>query len=82
METVAPGFTGSVLHRQVIGPGQMQAEYGLVGGNIFHGELSMGQMFHGRPGGWLRGSAYPRAGAVPGRIIDSRRRRGHRNPRS
>jgi phytoene dehydrogenase-like protein len=49
METVAPGFTGSILHRQVIGPHQMQQEYGLVGGNIFHGELSLGQMFHGRP---------------------------------
>jgi phytoene dehydrogenase-like protein len=49
MEAVAPGFTDLVLHRQVIGPHQMQAEYGLVGGNIFHGELSLGQMFHGRP---------------------------------
>jgi phytoene dehydrogenase-like protein len=49
METVAPGFAASVLHRQVIGPQQMQQEYGLVGGNIFHGELTMGQMFHARP---------------------------------
>jgi phytoene dehydrogenase-like protein len=49
MEAVAPGFTSSVLHRQVIGPDTMQAEYGLVGGNIFHGELSLGQMFHARP---------------------------------
>jgi phytoene dehydrogenase-like protein len=49
VEAVAPGFTGSVLHRQVIGPRQMQQEYGLVGGNIFHGELSLGQMFHARP---------------------------------
>jgi phytoene dehydrogenase-like protein len=49
METIAPGFTSSVLHRQVIGPRQMQEEYGLVGGNIFHGELSVGQMFHARP---------------------------------
>ncbi len=49
LETVAPGFTDSVLHRQVIGPHQMQEEYGLVGGNIFHGELSLGQMFHARP---------------------------------
>jgi phytoene dehydrogenase-like protein len=49
VETVAPGFTGSILHRQVIGPHQMQQEYGLVGGNIFHGELSLGQMFHARP---------------------------------
>jgi phytoene dehydrogenase-like protein len=36
VEAVAPGFTSSVLHRQVIGPHQMQDEYGLVGGNIFH----------------------------------------------
>ncbi len=49
METVAPGFADSVLHRQVIGPQQMQQEYGLIGGNIFHGELSLGQMFHARP---------------------------------
>ncbi|HXP21812.1 MAG TPA: NAD(P)/FAD-dependent oxidoreductase [Streptosporangiaceae bacterium] len=49
MDAVAPGFADSVLHRQVIGPRQMQQEYGLVGGNIFHGELSMGQMFHARP---------------------------------
>jgi phytoene dehydrogenase-like protein len=49
MEAVAPGFTESVLHRQVIGPHQMQQEYGLVGGNIFHGELTLGQMFHARP---------------------------------
>ena len=49
MEAVAPGFTESILHRQVIGPHQMQQEYGLVGGNIFHGEMAMGQMFHARP---------------------------------
>jgi phytoene dehydrogenase-like protein len=49
METVAPGFASSILYRQVLGPRQMQEEYGLVGGNIFHGELTLGQMFHGRP---------------------------------
>jgi phytoene dehydrogenase-like protein len=49
MEAVAPGFTDSVVGRQVIGPYTMQTEYGLVGGNIFHGELVPGQMFHCRP---------------------------------
>jgi len=49
VDRVAPGFAGSILHRQVIGPHQMQEEYGLIGGNIFHGELSLGQMFHARP---------------------------------
>jgi len=49
VEEVAPGFTNSVVHRQVIGPDTMQNEYGLIGGNIFHGELTPGQMFHARP---------------------------------
>lgn len=49
LEAVAPGFTNSILHRQVIGPHQMEQEYGLIGGNIFHGELSASQIFHARP---------------------------------
>ncbi len=49
VETVAPGFTDSILHRQVIGPYDMEHTYGLVGGNIFHGELSPSQLFHLRP---------------------------------
>jgi len=49
MEAVAPGFTDSIVGRQVIGPYRMETEYGLVGGNIFHGELTPGQMFHCRP---------------------------------
>jgi phytoene dehydrogenase-like protein len=49
MEAVAPGFTDSVLHRQVIGPFEMEQTYHLIGGNIFHGELTLGQMFHARP---------------------------------
>ena len=49
MEAVAPGFTSSILHRQVIGPHEMATTYSLVGGNIFHGELSASQLFHMRP---------------------------------
>jgi phytoene dehydrogenase-like protein len=49
MDAVAPGFAGLVMHRQVIGPYEMEQEYGLVGGNIFHGELSPDQLFHLRP---------------------------------
>lgn len=49
VEAVAPGFTSSILHRQVIGPHEMERDYGLVGGNIFHGELSVSQLFHMRP---------------------------------
>jgi phytoene dehydrogenase-like protein len=46
---LAPNFKGAVLHRQVVGPYDMQQELGLVGGNIFHGELSPDQLFHMRP---------------------------------
>ena len=49
VEAVAPGFTDSILHRQVIGPYDMEHTYGLIGGNIFHGELSPSQLFHMRP---------------------------------
>ncbi len=46
---LAPNFKRSILHRQVIGPWEMEHEYGLVGGNIFHGELTPDQLFHMRP---------------------------------
>ncbi len=49
MEELAPGFTSSILHRQILGPHEMQQTYGLTGGNIFHGELSANQLFHMRP---------------------------------
>jgi phytoene dehydrogenase-like protein len=46
---LAPNFKGSILHRQIVGPHEMEQEYGLIGGNIFHGELSIEQLFHMRP---------------------------------
>ena len=49
VDELAPGFESSILHKQVIGPKTMQERYGLVGGNIFHGELSANQVFHMRP---------------------------------
>jgi phytoene dehydrogenase-like protein len=48
-DQVAPGFADSVTHRDIVGPHEMQEEYGLVGGNIFHGELTPEQLFHMRP---------------------------------
>ena len=46
---VAPNFKSSILHTDIVGPYQMEHEYGLIGGNIFHGELSLEQLFHMRP---------------------------------
>ncbi len=48
-DAVAPGFRDSVIARDIVGPHQLETEYGLVGGNIFHGELSLEQLFHMRP---------------------------------
>jgi phytoene dehydrogenase-like protein len=46
---LAPNFKASVIDRQVIGPYDMEQDLGLIGGNIFHGELSAEQLFHMRP---------------------------------
>jgi phytoene dehydrogenase-like protein len=46
---LAPNFKSSILHRDIVGPYELEHEYGLIGGNIFHGELSLEQLFHMRP---------------------------------
>jgi phytoene dehydrogenase-like protein len=46
---VAPNFKSSILHTDIVGPYEMEQDYGLIGGNIFHGELSLEQLFHMRP---------------------------------
>jgi phytoene dehydrogenase-like protein len=48
-DEVAPNFKSSITHRDIVGPHEMEQDYGLVGGNIFHGELSLEQLFHMRP---------------------------------
>jgi phytoene dehydrogenase-like protein len=46
---LAPNFRSSVIGRQVLGPHDMEQELGLIGGNIYHGELCADQLFHMRP---------------------------------
>ena len=46
---LAPNLKGAVIDRQVIGPYDMEQELGIIGGNIFHGELTVEQLFHMRP---------------------------------
>jgi phytoene dehydrogenase-like protein len=45
----APGFRASVLGRQALTPVDLERTFGLVGGDIFHGALSLDQMFSARP---------------------------------
>jgi phytoene dehydrogenase-like protein len=45
----APNFKASVLGRQIMSPLDLERTFGLVGGDIFHGQLSLDQMFSARP---------------------------------
>ena len=48
-----PGLKESILHRQVLTPWDLEQDFGLTEGNIFHGELSLDQLGHLRPApGW------------------------------
>jgi len=51
----APNIRSIILHRQVLTPLDIERVYGLTGGNIFHGAMSLDQMFVSRPVlGWSR----------------------------
>jgi phytoene dehydrogenase-like protein len=51
----APNIKDLILHRQVISPFDLEQEYGMTGGNIFHGDMSLDQLFFMRPvAGWAR----------------------------
>ena len=51
----APGFESTIVSRTVITPLDLERTYGLSGGHIFHGELSLDQWFITRPLlGWAR----------------------------
>ena len=45
----APNVPGAVLARQVLTPLDLERVYGLTEGNIFHGDLSLEQLFFLRP---------------------------------
>jgi phytoene dehydrogenase-like protein len=45
----APNIKGAVLHREVLTPVDLEREFFLTGGNIFHGRMSLDQMFNMRP---------------------------------
>ena len=45
----APNLPGLILTHQIITPHDLEDKYGLTGGQIFHGELSLDQFFTMRP---------------------------------
>jgi len=58
----APNFKASVLGRQIMSPLDLERTFGLVGGDIFHGQLDLGQLYSARP---MLGHADYR-GPIPG----------------
>jgi phytoene dehydrogenase-like protein len=55
VDEYAPGFGSRIEHRQVLSPLDLERRFGITGGNIFHGEMSLDQMFVMRPvAGWAR----------------------------
>jgi len=55
IEEYAPNFRSLVLAREVLTPLDLERRFGITGGNIFHGEMSLDQMFVMRPvAGWAR----------------------------
>jgi phytoene dehydrogenase-like protein len=75
----APGFDRAIVAREVITPPDLERVYGLTGGNIFHGELALDQLFVARPLlGWARHETPIRnlylcgSGTHPGTGLDGR----------
>lgn len=49
LDRAAPNFARSVLGYQALSPLDLEREFGLVGGDIFHGALGIDQLFSARP---------------------------------
>ncbi|WGM46833.1 hypothetical protein KOAAANKH_01707 [Brevundimonas sp. NIBR10] len=49
VDKAAPGFKASVIGRLALGPRDLERRFGLIGGDIFHGRLTLDQLFSARP---------------------------------
>ena len=73
VDSYAPGFAASVVGRQILSPLDLERQFGLLGGDIFHGALTLNQLFSARPmlgyadyRGPLKGLYHCGSGAHPG----------------
>jgi phytoene dehydrogenase-like protein len=73
VDSYAPGFAASVKGRQILSPLDLERQFGLLGGDIFHGALTLNQLFSARPmlghadyRGPLKGLYHCGSGAHPG----------------
>jgi phytoene dehydrogenase-like protein len=49
VEAYASGFKASIIARQILTPRDLERDFGLIGGDIFHGCLSLDQLYSARP---------------------------------
>jgi phytoene dehydrogenase-like protein len=49
VESHAPGFRASVIAHTALSPADLEREFGLTGGDIFHGQLTLDQLWSARP---------------------------------
>ena len=73
VDKYAPGFAASVIGRQILSPLDLERQFSLLGGDIFHGALTLNQLFSARPmlghadyRGPLKGLYHCGSGAHPG----------------
>ena len=78
VEGYAPGFKASVIARQIHSPLDLERKFGLAGGDIFHGRMSLDQLWAARPvlghgsyrapipGLWMCGAGTHPGGGVTG----------------
>jgi phytoene dehydrogenase-like protein len=73
VDKYAPGFAATVMGRQILSPLDLERQFGLLGGDIFHGALTLNQLFSARPmlghadyRGPLKGLYHCGSGAHPG----------------
>ncbi|XP_021273699.1 pyridine nucleotide-disulfide oxidoreductase domain-containing protein 2-like isoform X3 [Herrania umbratica] len=73
IDEYAPGFSSSVIGYDMLTPPDLEREFGLTGGNIFHGAMGLDSLFLLRPAkGWsgyrtpIRGLYLCGSGAHPG----------------
>lgn len=78
LEAQAPGLRGLVTHSEMLMPQDIEARFGMIGGNWHHGELAVEQMLFNRPcfaasqyaspleGLWLAGAGSHPGGGING----------------
>lgn len=49
IENYAPGFKNSIIGKDILAPFDLETQFGLTGGNIFHGAMPLSQLFINRP---------------------------------